>query len=199
MADASDVNDEKQTLKQYLQRQRDALVWKVEGLTERQARWPLTPTGTNLLGIVKHVAGVEYGYFGEVFGRPATDPLLADFDTAEDNDDFWAKSDESIADIVAFYRRAWAHADATIDALSLETEGFVPWWPADKQRPTLHRVLVHHLQELARHAGQADIVRELTDRSVGITPKLSNLPDHDEAWWAAYTAKLRGIAESFPG
>ncbi|AYG02566.1 DinB family protein [Gryllotalpicola protaetiae] len=198
MAAERDVDDEKQTLKSYLQRQREALVWKVEGLSERQARWPMTPTGTNLLGLVKHVAGVEYGYFGEVFGRPATDPLLSDFDAAEDNDDFWATPDESIADVIAFYQRAWVHADATIDALSLGDVGFVSWWPADKQRPTLHRVLVHHLQELARHAGHADILRELVDSRVGINPRLSNLPDHDDAWWAAYTEKLRGIAESFP-
>jgi hypothetical protein len=195
---ADDVNDQKRTLTSYLQRQRDALVWKVEGLSERQARWPMTPTGTNLLSIVKHVAGVEYGYFGDVFGRSASDPMLVDVDTAEENDDFWATPDESVADVLAFYKRAWAHADATIDALSLDDLGFVPWWPPALQRPSLHRVLVHHIQELARHAGQADIVRELIDRSVGITPKISNLPDRDEAWWADYTAKLRGIAESFP-
>ncbi|GAA4179650.1 DinB family protein [Gryllotalpicola koreensis] len=195
---ADDANDPKRTLKRYLQRQRDALVWKVEGLSEREVRRPMTPTGTNLLGLVKHVAHMEYGYLGEVFGRPADDPILLDFETAADNDDMWARSDESAADIVAFYRRAWAHGDATIDALSLDDLGFVPWWPPERQHPTLHLVLVHHIQELARHAGQADIVRELTDRRVGLSSETSNLPDRDEAWWAAYTAKLRGIAESFP-
>jgi hypothetical protein len=198
MADASDVNDTKQTLKRYLQRQREALVWKVEGLSERQARWPMTPTGTNLLGLVKHVANVEYGYFGEVFGRPADDSLLIDLDTAADNEDMWARPDKSVADVIAFYRRAWAHADATIDALPLDAVGTVPWWREERRNPTLHTVLVHHLQELARHSGHADIVRELIDRRTGLSGTVSNLPEHDEAWWADYTAKLRGIAESFP-
>jgi hypothetical protein len=194
-----DLTDRKSVLTHYLQRQRDALVWKLDGLTERQARTPLTPTGTNLLGLVKHVANVEYGYFGEVFGRPAADPMLVDFATADDNDDFWARPDERIADVIAFYRRAWVHADATIGALPLDAVGTVPWWREERRHPTLHTVLVHHIQELARHAGHADIVRELIDSQVGIGPTLTNVPDHDAGWWAEYTAKLRRIAESFPG
>lgn len=189
--------DEKQALKHYLQRQRDALVWKVEGLSERQARLPMTPTGTNLLGLIKHVANVEYGYFGETFGRPADDAMLIDFDTAEDNDDFWARPDESLPDVVAFYKRAWAHADATIEALPLDAVGFVPWWAPERQRPTLHWVLVHHIQELARHAGHADILRELIDGAVGVSPRSSNLPESDVAAWAEYRAKLQAIADSF--
>ncbi|MFC4241913.1 DinB family protein [Gryllotalpicola reticulitermitis] len=189
---------EKQTLKRYLQRQRDALMWKVEGLSERQVRWPVTPTGTNLLGLVKHVAGIEYGYFGEVFGRPAEDPMLADIDSLSDNDDFWARADESLDDVVAFYGRAWVHADATIDALSLADTGTVPWWPEARRHPSLHTVLVHHIQELARHAGHADIIRELTDGRVGVGPTLSNMAEFDSSSWADYRAKLQGIAESFP-
>lgn len=194
-----ELTDPKSVLTHYLQRQREALVWKLDGLTERQARTPLTPTGTNLLGLVKHVANVEYGYFGEVFGRPAADPMLVDFATADDNDDFWARADERMEDVIAFYRRAWAHADATIAALPLDAVGTVPWWREERRHPTLHTVLVHHIQELARHAGHADIVRELIDSQVGIGPALTNVPDHDAEWWAAYTAKLRAIADSFPG
>jgi hypothetical protein len=190
-------DDEKQALTHYLQRQRDALVWKLEGLSERQARTPMTPTGTNLLGLVKHVANVEYGYFGAAFGRPADDAMLIDYDTAADNDDFWARPDESLDEVVAFYRRAWAHADATIDALPLDAVGFVPWWQPERQRPTLHRVLVHHVQELARHAGHADIVRELIDGAVGVSPRFSNLPDGDADSWASYRARLQAVADSF--
>ena len=57
---------------------------------------------------------------------------------------------------------------------------------------------MHHIQELARHGGQADIVRELIDSRVGLSATISNLPEHDEAWWADYTGKLRDVAESFP-
>lgn len=190
--------DEKATLTRYVQRQRDALVWKVEGIGERQARWPMTPTGTNLLGLLKHVGNMEYAYFGEVFGRPARDPMLVDFATAADNDDMWARADEPAGDVVAFFRRACAHADATIAALSLDDTGTVPWWPQERRHPSLRAVLVHHLQEIARHAGHADIVRELSDGRVGLSSRVSNLPEQDAAAWAAYRAKLEAIADSFP-
>ena len=60
----------KAELRRYLQDGRDAIVWKLEGLSEYDRRRPLTPTGTNLLGLVKHLAGVEAEYFGVVFNRP---------------------------------------------------------------------------------------------------------------------------------
>jgi hypothetical protein len=189
--------DEKAMLQGYLQRQRDALLWKLEGLGEREARLPMTPTGTNLLGLVKHAAHMEYGYLGDVFGRPAADPLLVDFDTAEDNADMWAAAGESKGDVIAFYRRAQAHADATIEALELSAAGTVPWWPEERRHPTLHRVLVHLVQELARHAGHADIVRELVDGAAGMLPTASNLPDESAAGWAAYRARLQAVADSF--
>jgi hypothetical protein len=191
-------DDEKTVLKRYLQRQRDALLWKLDGLSERQARWPVTPTGTNLLGLVKHVAHMDYGYFGEVFDRPASDPLLLDLDAADDNDDLWARADEPMGEVIAFYRRAWAHADATIDALPLDARGTVPWWPEDRRHPTLHTVLVHQGHESARHAGHADIVRELLDGAAGMNPEFPNLPERDEVWWGDYRAKLQRIAERFP-
>ena len=64
------MTEPKETLVEYLQSARDAMVWKVEGLSEYDARRPMTPTGTNLLGLVKHLASVELGYFGDTFGRP---------------------------------------------------------------------------------------------------------------------------------
>ncbi|MDF2443155.1 MAG: hypothetical protein JWR01_1358, partial [Subtercola sp.] len=67
--------DEKETLHGYLRIRRADLLGKLDGLSEYDARRPLTPTGTNLLGLVKHVASVQLGYFGEVFGRPATHPV----------------------------------------------------------------------------------------------------------------------------
>jgi hypothetical protein len=63
----------KADLLRYLQDGRDALLWKLDGLSEYDIRRPLTPTGTNLLGLVKHIASVELGYFGDTFGRPFFD------------------------------------------------------------------------------------------------------------------------------
>ncbi|MFE7765791.1 DinB family protein [Streptomyces sp. NPDC057438] len=118
----------KADLRFYLQSARDALLWKLDGLSEYDVRRPLTPTGTNLLGLVKHAAGVELGYLGDTFGRPSGEPLPWLDSDAEANADMWATADESRADVVGLYRRAWAHADATLDALPLDTVGRVPWW-----------------------------------------------------------------------
>src|SRR6478752_2655853 len=113
-------SDPKADLQRYLQLAREALVWKLEGLTEYDVRRPLVPTGTNLLGLVKHVASVEAGYLGEVFGRPFPEPLPWLDDDAEPNADMWATADESPQEIIGLYQRVWAHADQTIDSLDLD-------------------------------------------------------------------------------
>src|SRR3954452_8396763 len=114
-----DAADPKTDLHRYLQIAREALLWKLDGLSEYDVRRPLVPTGTNLLGLVKHVAGVEIGYFGDTFGRPFPEELAL-YDEAEPNADMWATTDESRHDIVGIYHRVWAHSDATIDELSLD-------------------------------------------------------------------------------
>ena len=193
-------SDPKADLHRYLQGARDALLWKLEGLTEYDLRRPMTPTGTNLLGLVKHVASLELGYLGDTFGRPSGEPLPWFEDDAEPNADMWATADESRELIVALYHRAWAHADATIDALPLDAVGRVPWWPADRAEVTLHRILVHMIDETSRHAGHADIVRELVDGSVWLRDGRENLPPVDQAWWQGYTARLERVArEAGPG
>ena len=188
------MDAEKQTLHSYLQRGRDALLWKLDGLSPRNARRPLVLTGTNLAGLVKHLAGVEFGYFGEVFDRPVADPPAWLEDDDEPNVDMYAAADESVADVVALYRRAWAHTDATIEALPLDAPGAVPWWPQERRDVTLHQVLVHVVAETHRHAGHADLLRELVDGSVGYRPDAPNLPPVDTGWWSSYTERLEQIA-----
>lgn len=181
-------------LQRYLQSGRDALVWKLDGLSEYDVRRPLVPTGTNLLGLIKHVTSVEYGYFGDTFDRPYDEALPWWDDDAEPNADMWATPDESRADIVDLYRRAWAHSDATIDALDLDAVGSVPWWHADRREVTLHQILIHVIAETHRHAGHADIVRELIDGAAGLRPGVSNLPDEDPEWWDQYWQRLEDAA-----
>jgi hypothetical protein len=197
----SDLTDPKTMLHKYLQDSREALLWKLDGLGERALRLPRTPTGTNLLGIVKHCANVEIGYFGPTFGRawPAPDdpgfvPLEA-YDTDPQAD--WVVDAETSADgIVSFYRQVWEFADEAIEQLPLDTLGHVPWWPVDRQDFTLRRALLHVADDLARHAGQADILRELADGAVGWKTHGSNVPE--EVDWPAYVARLTDIAEQFP-
>jgi len=184
------LTDPKADLKAYLQGARNAIVWKLEGLSEYDVRRPLVPTGTNLLGLVKHLASVEYGYFGATFDRPADEPLPWWDDNAEPNADMWVTPDESREDMLALYRRAWAHADATIDALPLDAVGNVAWFPPEHAEVTLHRILVHVIAETDRHAGQADIVRELVDGNAGLRKDNSNLPELNEEWWVAYRERV---------
>jgi uncharacterized damage-inducible protein DinB len=192
-------SDPKADLQRYLQAAREALLWKLEGLSEYDIRRPLTPTGTNLLGLVKHVASVELGYFGEVFGRPSGEPLPWLADGAEPNADMWAGPDEPRDEIVALYRRSWAHADATIGALPLDALGHVQWWPAGRNEVTLHRILVHMTAETHRHAGHADIVRELIDGAVGMRKENDNMAPGDQAWWGDYRNRLERAAQQAAG
>jgi hypothetical protein len=187
-------SDPKADLVRYLHAARDALVWKLDGLSEYDVRRPLTPTGTNLLGLVKHVAGVALGYFGETFGRRFDEFLPWFEEDAEPNADMWATTDESREQIIGLYRRAWEHADATIDELDLDSIGHVPWWPDEHSEVTLHRVLVHMLAEINRHTGHADIVRELVDGTVGLRADNDNMAPGDEAWWQQYRDRLEAAA-----
>ncbi len=187
------ADDQKAILHRYLQTAREALLWKLEGLSEYDVRRPLTPTGTNLLGLVKHVASVEIEYFGDCFGRPSGEPLPWFGDDAETNADMWATPDESRDDIVALYHRSWAHSDATIEAMALDDTGSVPWWT--KPEVTLQQLLVHMVAETQRHAGHADIVRELVDGAAGLRADNSNVPDDVD--WASYVQTVEGAAATF--
>jgi hypothetical protein len=120
---------------------REALVWKLDGLSEHDIRRPLTSTGTNILGLVKHSATWEARYFGDVFGRPFPEPLPPWDDESADGTDFWATEDESREDVVGLYRRVWEHSDGTIDALPIDAPGHVPWWPRPNVK--LFNIMVH--------------------------------------------------------
>lgn len=186
--------DPKANLRNYLQTARDALLWKLEGVSEYDARRPLVPTGTNLLGLVKHLAILEAGYFGQTFGRPFGEPMPWLEDDAEPNSDMWATADESREQIIGLYRRVWAHSDETIDALALDDVGRVRWWSPGHNEVTLRQVLVHMIAESHRHAGHADVLRELIDGAAGWRPDNECLPPGDKAWWDGYRARLEDVA-----
>ena len=154
------TGDEKQSLHVSLDRHRDAVLWKLEGLDDTNLRRAMTPSGTNLLGLVKHLAAVEYGWFCQTFGRQ-TEPLP---DVEEDpNADMRARPEETTQDILAFYGRARAAADRVIEELELDQTGTA--WFGDAV--SLRWVLIHMVEETARHAGHVDIVRELIDGMTG--------------------------------
>lgn len=184
----------KADLHRYLQIGREALIWKLDGLSEYDVRRPMVRTGTNLLGLVKHVATVDADYFGEVFNRPFEEPMPWIGPEAEPNADMWATADETREQLVDLYRQVWAHSDATIDDLALDAPGHVPWWPEQRRTVTLHRILIHVATETHRHAGHADIVRELIDGAVGLRADNDNMAPGDDEWWSQHRDRLERVA-----
>jgi hypothetical protein len=187
-----DVKDE---LHGYLRGARETLVWKLDGLGEYDIRRPLTPTGTNLLGLVKHSTATHLGYFGEVFDR-SNAALSARFSgDGGPAAEFWATPDETRADIVDRYREAWELSDATISELALDAVGHVWWW--GDAPVTLHHILVHVSADTQRHAGHADIIRELIDGSVGMLEGVDNLQIRDPAAQRRFRDQVEAAAARF--
>lgn len=189
MTDAHEAN-----LHTYLQREREAVLVKLEGLSEYDVRRPLTVTGTNLLGLVKHLGTWEARHLGEVFGRPFPEPLPRWDVEADRLADMWVTEHESRADVVDRYRRVWAHGDATVEALDLDTTGRVEWW-GDVEVP-LFNVLVHLLAETSRHAGHADILREELVGAVGTDAEAMAADGHDAAFWADRRTEIETAARA---
>ena len=186
-------SDPKADLHLELQDVREALLWKLGGLSEYDLRRPMTSTGTNLLGLVKHVASAEAAYLGETFGRPIDAPPLWIAGNTQPNADMWATADETPEQIIGLYRRVCAHSDITIDSLPLDTVGRVPW--GQQTEVMLHKVLVHLIAETGRHVGHADIVRELIDGAVGQRAGNDNMAPGDSAWWENYRSRLERVAK----
>lgn len=180
-----------------LERLNAAVLSKLDGVGEYDLRRPITPTGSNLLGIVKHLAAVQAGYFGDVFGRPWPEPAPWFGPDAAPNADMYATADESSEWVRSFYRRSWEHALATFDALDLDDTGTVPWWPDERRHPTLETVLAHMVVETARHAGHLDILRELVDGSVGRFAGDGSMDS--ELDWPAYVATVESAARRASG
>ena len=166
----------------------------VDGLSEYELRRPMTPTGTSLLGVVKHLIGIEAGYLGACLDRPFDRPLpWIDDDAAGPNGDMWATSDESSEYLVDMYRRACDHSDAVLAELGLTASASVPWWPQRSRSTTAGALLSRVLKDTAMHAGQLQILRELVDGRAGA----DRADAGDDAWWSAYTRRLELLARRF--
>jgi hypothetical protein len=189
---------------------RATMVWKLDGLAEYDVRRPLTPTGTNLLGLVKHLTITEAWYFGEVFGRsfPERLPWRDGADDERDDDakltalfdhmsqltHMWATAEESRAEIVDRYTRMCAHSDATIAALDIDAPGHVAWWPRPNVK--VFNIMVHVLTETNRHAGHADILREQLDGAVGTHAGSEAMHGRDTTFWKDHREKVERAAQA---
>jgi hypothetical protein len=158
---------------------------------------PWCGSSTDLLGLVKHNTATHLRYFGEVFDRTHDASVPWRSDDTEPNAEFWATPEESRESIVASYRRAWEHADQTITELPLDAVGRVPWWGGDAV--TLHHVLVHVTAETQRHAGHADIIRELIDGAAGLLQSFDNLRIGDPAERSSFHDRVEAAARLASG
>jgi uncharacterized damage-inducible protein DinB len=156
------AGDEKAMLSAFLDRYRETILWKLDGLTTEQASARLVPSVTTLLGIVKHLAYVERGWFPIYFaGDPVSYPWPKD--EPDQDIDFRVEPGDTIETISALYQQEITRsrevvAGASLDDLSKEQ---------DRGPRSLRWIMVHMIEETARHAGHADILRELTDGAIG--------------------------------
>ena len=151
-------------LRVYLQESRDVVVRSLDGLSEYDVRRPLVPSGTNLLGLVKHLVGMEFGYLGACVGRPAPVVLpWVDDGSVWESADMWATPDQSREYLLGLYRRAWQHSDESMAAIPFDAPASVPWWSEQRRNTTFGHLVACVLTETAQHAGHCDIVRELVD------------------------------------
>ena len=144
----------------YLNKNRDAVVRTSEGLSDVQQRAPGVPSGTNLLGLVRHLTWVEQHWFRFVFLHEVLDFLheVLDIDDAMD-----APVDATREQIVAAYRAACARSDEIVRARpDLSTMSKIAN-PGEDDKCSLRVIMTHMIKETARHAGQADILREQID------------------------------------
>lgn len=164
--------NERDTLLTSLQRQRELVVWKISGLADESQRRPMLPSGTSVLGLLKHLASVEYGWFCRTFDRP-TEPLP---DIGADPEaDMRAADEESAEALLGFYLRAIDAANLSIASLALDDTGRS--WSGTVV--SLRWVLVHMIEETCRHLGHLDAIRELLDGSIGDIPAFASRIDAD--------------------
>jgi hypothetical protein len=184
------TGSEKDLLRTHLRLTQLSLLWKLEGLGDEDLRRPMTPTGTNLIGIVKHLTGVTYGYLCTAFGREReTFPWEFDEELFYGLD-MWATPEEAPAEIIGAYRRACDAAAQTIDELDLDTTGR----HHSGLTVSLRWMIFTVLQDTARHTGHADVVRELSDGRVGMGPDDGSVSE-DEEYLAMYRARITGAID----
>ena len=191
------MDDFKDHLITYLNRSRQAVLWKAEGLSDAEVTRPMVGSGTNILGVIQHLASVEYGYFVQCLGFTITDERYAALEAdPEPSADMWVPAEISRQEIMDFYQRAISAADANINALPLEAPATVPWWRPETRQTTLGLLLLLMNVENSRHAGHLDIVRELIDGSTGLLKENTNIPPYDATEWKELQQKILSASQS---
>lgn len=147
------VHSERDVLLRFLNKMRNAVVATTDGLTDEQLRTPGVPSGTNLIGIIQHLTGVERHWFQLVFLGEGV----------ECNKSMDVPAGVTRAEVVDAYREACARSDEIVHACpDLSTLSAIAN-PGEDEQDALRRIVAHMIEETGRHAGHADILRELID------------------------------------
>jgi hypothetical protein len=162
ITDAAPHGNERTTLMGFLQHERELVPWKVRDASDQVLRSVSTPTGLTLHGIVRHLENVERWWFRDVFAGQRE--LTYDW-TDEDRDGEWHVPDDvAMADLLAAYARECARCDEVIAAAaSLDVV-------SEHRDVSLRWIVVHLIEETARHLGHIDLLREQADGEVGEEP-----------------------------
>jgi Protein of unknown function (DUF664) len=158
------VTDEREALLAFLAQQRDGLRLAAFGLTDREALAAPSVSALTIAGLIKHAASVEEFWMSSVvMPRPAGNDSADEYES-----NFVLGPGESLASVLADYERVASDTEAIvagIDDLGRAVPGpeGVPWFPDDVEAWSVRWVLLHMIEEIARHAGHADIVRESID------------------------------------
>jgi len=145
-------------LSAFLDRYRETMIWKLQGLSKEQASRRLVPSDTTLLGVVKHLAYVERYWFHDFKG----DPISFPWNEGEPEREFVIEGEDTVESITALYEGEIARSREIVEQSSLDDLSK----PA-KEPLSLRWIMIHMIEETARHAGHADILRELTDGAIG--------------------------------
>jgi uncharacterized damage-inducible protein DinB len=157
--DSTRSASERELLVTFLDAQRAVILRKAAGVSDEDLRRTLTPTGLSLLGLIKHLAYVEQGWFQEGFlGEEHDHPW-----TKEDPDaDFRIEPSETTDAILAFYQAKVERSRQIVAAHSLDEIA-----RKGRHQTSLRWIVLHMIEETARHAGHADLMRETIDGSTG--------------------------------
>ena len=160
------VEDEREGLLAYLHQQRDALRIAAYGLTDEQARATPTASALSVGGLIKHAASTERGWIDMVLQRQTA----PDDDNTEDDylANFRLAADETLTDVIDRYAEVATETESVVAGIAdlnqpVPVPQGVPWFPDDVEAWSVRWVLLHLIEETARHAGHADILRESID------------------------------------
>jgi uncharacterized damage-inducible protein DinB len=159
---------ERDGLSDFLDKQRDILIRKIEGLTDEQARSAPTASSLSLLGILKHCATWERRWFQVIFAGHTSPGEWPQADR-DNRRTFDVGPRDTVQQWLAYYREQLAESRRIVAGSELDA-GCAYWpayWSGEAGDLNLRWVLLHHIEEVARHAGHADIIRETIDGSTG--------------------------------